>query len=373
MRVAVNASAIGDDFNGIARFADSLVEGLHRAGHDLVVYSSANHYESNPQIPTRYTPARLRAGNGPSANVSRFLWTNTILQRKLKHDRIDLLMTPNVEGAIRSSVPQVVTVHDVIPIFYRDEGPRQYYLYKHVVPVILTRAAGILAVSEYTRQDVIRLYRVPPERVRVAYSGIREDLFDDRPGARPSEHPVGSFFLFVGTFSPRKNLVTVIRAFAAIANEVPEKLVVVANPDRWMQSALQVASDLNVRDRIVLCHGLPDAEFSYLQRHATALVLLSEYEGLGLPPLEAMAVGTPAIVSDGTSLAEVTGDAAIQVPCHDVSAAAAAMKTVSQSPGLRDSLRTKGKQQSRKFDRKQGGQQIARALRAFCGAAPIEV
>jgi glycosyltransferase involved in cell wall biosynthesis len=365
----VNAAFAGGNFNGITRFADSLVEGLYRAGHDVVVYSSAKHYKSNPQITVCETPSRLRSEYGALGNLSRFLWTSTTLPGQVKRGRADLLITPNPEGAVRSSVPQIVTVHDVIPLFYREENPRQHFLYKYVLPSILARATRILVVSEYTRQDVIRSYNVPPERVLLVYTGIRDDLFEDRPGYPPAGHQPGPFFLFVGTFSPRKNLATVIRAFAAIAKDVPERLVVVAYPDRWMESVMQLASDLRIMDRMVLFHGLPDAQFSYLQRNATALVLLSEYEGLGLPPLEAMAVGTPAIASSSTSLAEVTGDAAIQVPCKDVDAAAAAMRTLSQSPGLRDSLRAKGKQHARNFDCKQGREQIDRALGSFCAAA----
>ena len=133
------------------------------------------------------------------------------------------------------------------------------------------------------------------------------------------------YFLFVGTFSPRKNLETLIRALAKARDHVRESLLIVAYPDKWSTGNLRLAEELGLGNRIVHMCGLTNQEMSFVYGHATALFLLSEYEGFGFPALEAMLAGTPAVVSDSTALAEVVGDAALKINAHDVDAAAKAM------------------------------------------------
>lgn len=367
MRLAVNAIFVGDKYDGITAFADALIENLSCAGHELIVYSSAQRYSQLPGISLRETPKTLRAERGPVANLKRFLWIQASLPGIIKRDRVELILSPNIDGFLRPPIPQMVTVHDLIPLFYRNENPRQYHYYKLVLPRILARADCVLVDSEHTRQDVAKVYRIRPERVVVACHGLPPHLFEDRPGTPPIGLQPGPFFLFVGRFCPRKNLETVIRALASISDQVAEQLVIVAYPDPWMESILRLAGELQVSDRLVLCRGLTDAELAFLYRNATALILLSEYEGLGLPPLEAMAVGTPAIVSNSTSLAEVTGDAAIQVPCRDVAAAAKALKEMSTNPNHRRARAEAGKLHARKYTRQRGIEQTNRALRSLLG------
>ena len=152
------------------------------------------------------------------------------------------------------------------------------------------------------KSDLIDRYNLPPEKVSVVYNGLRPELFDTDADSRPACLDADRYFLFVGTFAPRKNLQTVVRAFARIHTDVPERLVVVAYPDERQETIRELARSLKVLDKMAFCSGLTNAELAYLYRHATGLLLLSEYEGFGYPPLEAMATKTPAIVSDSTSL-----------------------------------------------------------------------
>lgn len=350
MRIGVNATACGNRYNGIATFNEFLIDGLCATDHDVVVYSAAKGIEEVGGITFRQTPESLGFNGSRSANLRRFVWLQTSFPSLLKRDGVQLLITPSVEGLLWPKIPQIITVHDLMPLRYVEENPRQYYYYRYILPKVLASTDLVLTVSEFSRQELIKAYNIPPDRVAITSTGIRPELFEPFKNV-PEQSKDAPYFLFVGTFSPRKNLKTVVRAFAEIAALIPERLVVVAYPDRWKSEIVDLAARLNVSDRLTCYSGLTNQKMMDLYRSATALVLVSEYEGLGAPPLEAMAVRTPVIVSDSTSLAEVVGGAGLSVPCADVHAVASAMRVISTQPDLRNELREQGRRRAEKYHR----------------------
>lgn len=350
MRIGVNATSFGNRYTGIGLFTEFLIDGLCAADHDVFVYCSADSIQELGAITFRHTPASLSFNGGRLANLRRFGWLQSSFPSLLKRDGVQLLISPSVEGLLWPKLPQIVTVHDLMPLRYVEENPRQYYYYRYILPRVLASTDLVLTVSEFSRQELIKTYNLPPDRVSVTSTGIRPELFEAANNAQ--EQVVDApYFLFVGTFSPRKNLKTVVRAFAEIAAVVPEKLVIVAYPDQWKDEIVGLAAQLNVSSRLMYHSGLTNEQLMGLYRNATALVLVSEYEGLGAPPLEAMAVGTPVIVSDSTSLAEVGGGAALTVPCGNVSAVASAMQAVSTHSDVRDDLREQGRRRAERYHR----------------------
>jgi glycosyltransferase involved in cell wall biosynthesis len=364
MRIGLNAAFVSTRHNGTTSFVDGTLQSLRSMGHEIVVYSSSQRYAQFDGVEWRKTPAGISADGRGSDTLKRFVWIQSALRASVKRDRLDLLFQPNVEGMMACPVPQVITVHDLIPLFYPDECPRLYQYYKWILPKILRASLRTLVVSEHTRRDVIEQYGLDPARVAVVYNGLREELFDPQFGSKPEGLEPSPYFLFVGTFSPRKNLETVIRAFARVHAEVPEKLVVVAYPDRWQEAMRQLAAELGVLHKLVFYSGLKNSELTYLYRNATGLILLSEYEGFGYPPLEAMATGTPAVVSDSTSLAEVVGDAGIMSTYRDVDGAASALRKLSGDRRYRDALGQIGALRARQFTWTNSSKQICSALNA---------
>jgi len=362
MRIGLNAVFVNSRHNGTTTFLDGVIEILVSMGHEIVVYSSSERYAGREGVRLSKTPRALCVGESAGAGAKRFVWMQSMLGRKLKRDGVDLFFSPNVEGMLSCPVPQIVTVHDLIPLFYPDECPRQHHSYKWLLPRILRASFRTLVVSQHTRNDVMAHYAVDPSRVTLVYNGLREQLFDPEFGTSPANSEPAPYFLFVGTFAPRKNLETVVRAFARIHAEVPEKLAIVAYPDRWQDSRQRLAAELGVGHKIGFYCGLQNAELAYLYRHATALILMSEYEGFGFPPLEAMATGTPAIVSDKTALAEVVGDAAIRHACGDVEAVAASLSQLSADRQYRDDLGLVGALRAQQFTWAESAKQIQHAL-----------
>lgn len=255
--------------------------------------------------------------------------------------------------------PVVATIHDLafehMPETFTRRGSMQLKL---TVRRTAQRAARIATVSEYSRQDLLRTYRLSPEKVAVTYNGIE---------AHFTPHPVSSnesdeirrrfgisrdFLLAVGSLQPRKNLVRLIRAYARLRAEhsgFAPQLVIVGRK-LWLADGIfaEVRRQRWAED-VILTGYVADADLAQLYRAATAFVYPSLFEGFGLPPVEAMACGTPVVTSNISSLPEIVGEAALLIdPCDENSLAAALLQIVNDRP-LRAKLREQGIAQAGKF------------------------
>jgi glycosyltransferase involved in cell wall biosynthesis len=362
MRIAVNGVSAGGVRNGITTYIEGLLGCLQHLHHEVIAYCSTEQFVPENGLSIRRCPSNLTFEHGALARTA---WTQAVLPLRLRKDRAELLISPYVEGAFWPGIPQILVVHDVIPLYYPEESSRLHFYYAKVLPKLLSQVNTILAVSEYTRQDLIKHYGLDPSRVRVVYNGLRESLFQDTCCREIAQLKGSGYFLFVGSFSPRKNLDTVVRGFAKIMEHVPERLAIVAYPDERKAALLHLATQCGVSERLVFLSGLADAEMNFAYRNATALVLLSEYEGFGYPPLEAMAVGTPAIVSDATSLSETTGDAGVKVPSHDVEAAASAMCRIARDREYRTTIAAASRRRARCFTWANTAVQLQEAIDAL--------
>jgi len=211
-------------------------------------------------------------------------------------------------------------------------------------------AAGLVAVSETTRRDLVTHLGIPPERVHVVPEGIDHARF--RPVA-PRVEP-WPYLLFVGSEHPRKELLTVLRALAALREEHPElrllKVGSAGTSEAPFHAPVARALDaLRLRDRVVFAGHVPDAELPALYAGAAALAFPSRYEGFGLPPLEAMACGCPVVVSDAGSLPEVSGPAALVVPTGDPRALAEALRALLAGGARRAALVARGRAHASTF------------------------
>lgn len=369
MRIAINAAFLGGRAEGLATYARSVADGLSRCGHETFVYSSERmKLGGNGVSRWRPTPACLRAEAGGKANILRAaVWSQTGLPARVLRDRVQVLLSTLPEGMVVPVCPQVVVVHDLFPLFFPELYPRWSYYFRYFLPRVLRASRCVIAVSHNTRRDLIEHLHIPGEKVAVVHNWIEPLYFSSEPGSPPEGFDAGPYFLYVGRLSPYKNLEMVVRAFAAAQHEVREKLVCVLgflNPgnSEYYSEILDLAKRLGVRDRLQIYSGIPRSELLYLYRNATALVLLSKYEGFGYPPLEAMAGGTPAIVSNSTALAEIAGPGAVCVPNTEPGPAAEAMKKLACDAEYRAELSGKGKTHALQFSCDRGGRMIREIL-----------
>jgi glycosyltransferase involved in cell wall biosynthesis len=248
-------------------------------------------------------------------------WEQTALRSAVRRARPDVFFAPAYTAPLALPAPLVVTIHDVSfsrhPEWFRwREGTRRRLLTRSAA----RRAATVLTVSEFSRREIEDLYGIPAARIRVVHNGL--------PPARPSSAAAREpLVLYAGSIFNRRRVPDLIAAFAAVVRAVPDaRLVIVGDNRTWPpQDLAAVAAGHGVADRIEIRSFVPDDELAALFARASVFAFLSEYEGFGLTPLEALAAGVPAVVLDTPVAREIYGDAVRYVPRGDVAGAAAAI------------------------------------------------
>jgi len=241
----------------------------------------------------------------------------------------DLVHCPTYRGPVRSARPVVVTVHDLAVFRHPDAFNRWTRTYSpRVVPRVLAAARRIVAVSEFTRRELVELLRVPDDKIRVVPNGVDDEFTREGPAAE------GDYVLTVGTLEPRKNLARLVEAARRSDLELRVvgargwgKVEVGGNGVRWLGE-------------------VSDTELARLYRGALCVAYPSLYEGFGIPVLEAMACGAPVVTTRGTAMEEIADGAAVLVDTRDPAEIAAGIE---RAAAERDQLVPRGLERARAF------------------------
>jgi glycosyltransferase involved in cell wall biosynthesis len=283
------------------------------------------------------------------------------LRAELLCGHLDLLHCPDfVLPPTRART--LLTVHDLSFLLFDDVHlPATRAYLKRALPPSLRRADGIVADSESTRRDLLRLMGVEPARARVVYSGADAQFRPLPPAsladARARLSLPARFLLHVGTLEPRKNLVRLIEALARL--EQPDLSLVLVGRRGWMYEPIFTAVERHrLQGRVRMLDFVADADLPLLYNLAEAFVYPSLYEGFGLPPLEALACGTPVVTSDTSSLPEVVGAAAVLINPCDVGSLAEGIRRVLNDAALAVCLREAGPQQAANFSWERSARQL---------------
>lgn len=275
------------------------------------------------------------------------------LVRAARHAGAQLVHLPTPAPIRAGGMPLVVTVHDLLPLRHPELFTRQTRAHTRLYAPFVRKATRLIVPSQYTRAEAIELLRIPPDRVTVIPMA-RAQRFSPRMvdrDALAAEFGIGGrYVLAAGTLEPRKNLVTVLRAFRRIAEAFPDVDLVVAGGRGWRNEAFEAElGGARAADRVRLTGFVSDERLVDLYAGAACFVFPSLAEGFGLPPLEAMACGTPVVVGDRTALPEVTGDAALLVDPQDFEAIAAQVVRVLEDAQLAERLSKAGLERARSF------------------------
>ena len=275
-----------------------------------------------------------------------------------------------------SPCPSVVTIYDLSFLLYPESFKRSKRFYLGLFTRLSARRARrIIAISESTKRDVVRLLGVPPEKVEVVYCGI-DDAFRPLPpqswGERGEVAAFRSkrglperFILFVGTIEPRKNVARLIEAFANLQTCKPAHLkLVIGGAKGWFyEDVFARVEELGLEGEVMFPGYIPVSELPLWYNAAELFVYPSLYEGFGLPPLEAMACGTPVVTANTSSLPEVVGDAGLTVDPLDVEGLAEAMRRVLDDEALRQEMRKRGLQRAKGFSWTKTAQETVQVYR----------
>ncbi len=351
MRVAIDYSAALNQRAGIGRFVRNLVRSVLAVDHDdqFVLLYAAARGSGRPPLPTS---ARVAGRRLPlNERWMTVLWhrLNLPLPVEWFSGPVDVFHAPDFVLPPVRRARSVLTVHDLAFLLYpqcADAKLRDYLM--AAVPRSVRQASFIVADSENTRNDVICLLGAVPERTAVVPGGVE-------PRFRPADSAAvdslrqrlgltAPFILSVGMMEPRKNWQGLIQAYsqARARHHLPHQLVL-AGPRGWLwESILEERERSPFRNDVVFVGFVPDEDLPALYSAADVFAFPSFYEGFGLPPLEAMACGTPVVVSDAASLPEVVGDAGLTVPPEDVDRLAEALAQLVTDEQQRARLREAG-------------------------------
>jgi len=250
----------------------------------------------------------------------------------------------------------VVTIYDLSFLLYPESFKRFKRFYLGLFTRLSARRARrIIAISESTKRDVVRLLGVSPEKVEVIYCGTDgafRPLPEDRVAAFRSKRGLPErFILFVGTIEPRKNVTRLIEAFSTLRPcDFANLKLVIGGAKGWSyQDVFARVEELGLGGEVMFPGYIPVSELPLWYNAAELFVYPSLYEGFGLPPLEAMACGTPVVTANTSSLPEVVGEAGLTVDPLDIEGLAEAMRRVLGDEALRQEMRERGLQRARDF------------------------
>jgi glycosyltransferase involved in cell wall biosynthesis len=297
----------------------------------------------------------LEARHAPFATdspIARIVWEQAIQPVALR--RFDLYHALAFVSPVIQPAPSVVTVYDLSFIHYPQvlSAARRAYL-RAFTAWSCRRARRVIAISHSTAQDVHESLGIPMEKIDVAPAGYDQSQFYPYPpeqvaAFRAAQGLPDDFLLFVGTLEPRKNLTTLLDAYAQLPAESRLPLVL-AGGKGWDYAPIFERIERYKLD-VRLPGFLPAEALPLWYNSATAFVYPSVFEGFGLPVLEAMACGTPVVISDASSLPEVAGDAGLRVPPHDVSAWVAALGQAMHDRQWRTDAARRGLTEAKRYD-----------------------
>jgi glycosyltransferase involved in cell wall biosynthesis len=249
----------------------------------------------------------------------------------------------------------VFTLYDLTCIIHPETHlPLNRYFLKLMIPRFLCAAHTIIAISECTKRDVVRVYGLDEKKIRVIHGGVSPSFRPSPPeamaGIRLRYSLPERYILSVGTIEPRKNLVTLLEAYRVLRDRgASVKLVIVGKKGWRYESFFQRLHEIGLENEVVFPGFIPDEDLPAVYTMADTFVFPSLYEGFGLPVLEAMACGAPVICSNTSSLPEVTGDGAVLVPPHDVRGWIEALEQVLNNEAFRADLSQCGLRQAARF------------------------
>ncbi len=368
MHVGLNAHLLsfGTSYRGagISRYIRNLLPALRQEGDNT--YSV---YLGDRDYPPEFSPDahfRLRFSRLPTGNPSvRIIWEQLVAPLVIAAQGVQVLHSLGYVQPLAARYRSVVTFHDLSYVLYPDSfnAANRAYL-RFFSRWTARRADRLIAVSENTKQDLMRLLATPADKVDVVPHGI-EEVFRPFPQEevetfRRQKGLPERFLLFLGTIEPRKNLETLVEAYALLrAAGLPHALVIAGARGWQFEGVFAKVEQLGLSGSVLFPGYVPYSEQPLWYNAADLFVYPSLYEGFGFPPLEAMACGAPVVASRTSSLPEVVGDAGLLCDPHSAEALADAVRRALTEPDLRQHLAAAGLARAGLFSWRQAAKRTA--------------
>lgn len=299
----------------------------------------------------------------------RKLWTQIGLPFDLyTHKPIpNVFFSPTHYAPRFSPVPTIISVMDLSYIHFPGMFKKKdLYQLRNWTVYSVKKAKRIFTISEASKSDIIKQYKVPNDRVVVTYPGIKLMTTMKNVHIKEKYGIKGEYILFVGTLQPRKNIVRLVEAFSRLKDRNLE-LVIVGKKGWMYEDILQAPNKYNVESKVKFLEFVTDEDLAIFYKNALCFVLPSLYEGFGLPVVEAMQYGCPVITSNVSSLPEAGGDAAVYVDPENTDDIAKKIQQVIQGESLRKQMIKKGYEQVKKFSWEKTAKETLNVLQEVAG------
>ena len=353
MRIAIDARKLHDF--GIGTYVRNLLRQLGRqdTSNEFVVFCREADCDAIEAFGPRFRAVAEKAG-------AYTIREQFALPIALRRESAELFHAPHYVLPPMTPCRSVVTIHDCIHLRFPQYLPNKLgYAYARAQMWTAThKAARVITVSEASKRDILRYFHVPESRIDVIYNAI-DDRFWEGPGddeiarVRERYRLTDPFVLYAGNIKPHKNLERLIEAFNLLRQDQPTlsnvQLLIIGDEISKYATLRRTVHRHKLHKHVRFFGFVPDQTLAALYRLADVFVFPSLYEGFGLPPLEAMASGTPVITSNVSSLPEVVGDAALMIDPYEPAAIADAMREVLTNADLRVDLRRRGLARAREF------------------------
>ncbi len=355
--IGINARYIQRPVTGIERYLLELTKNIAKL-------DSKNKYTLffNKHLPT------IRVTNQPNfeyfvtkhstqKNIQRIIWEEFFLCHEIIKKDIDIFHGPSFVSPFFKSCKQIITIHDLTFLFFKEGYTLMNRLYFRLfLSRSIRKSDIIIANSNATKNDILKYYKIPEEKIKITYLGIDKDFKKDYSTEELQEIKAkysipDKFFLFVGLLSPRKNIKNILDAFYLLKKDatIKHKFVIVGKKGWLYSDIFNFIEQNNLQNEVIFTDYVDENDLPAIYSLATAFLFTSLYEGFGLPILEAMQCSCPVITSNISSMPEVGGNAALYVNPYLVNEIKNAMKSMLENEDLRKDMIKKGHEQAKKF------------------------
>ncbi len=367
MKIGIDCRLHFYNRTGIGRYIRNLVQALPDCAiedAELILFQSRREREKIVQAPA----VRSRRVGTPAHHR----WERIFLAAEIALKRIDVLHSPDHVAPKQMGWTSVVTMHDLSFLAHPEAHSAESLLYYANVFRTLRNAAKVIAVSEFTRHEILDRVSIAPERVTTIYEAVDPAYYprskSDCDRVRGRLEVPESYFLVVGTIEARKNLERLLAAYALLPRKDRPYLVLAGGRGYHYDRVLEAVQTHRLEDQVRFLGFVNDDDLPALYTGAECLLYPSRYEGFGLPILEAMACGCPVITSDHGSMAEVAGSAAILVDPNSSESIADGIMTLLHDSALRDRLVAKGHSRVKEFSWRSTAEQTLAVYREALGS-----
>ncbi len=365
MKIVMDFRKYDGVVGGVEQGVFQITKYLTEHGHPVVMLCKKNRLSETGKLFNGFANLKIVPLDVTTHIISRrnSLLDSTAIQDIAEEESVDAIHFPyNWSFPSAKKAPCVLTIHDVIPFTFREAQSLYTNLFKYRPSI---RRAGhlndiVATVSEFSKNDIAVKLDIPAEKIRVIYNGLREPHPPDKKMEEQLRERWGldkGFLLNVGGIHERKNIPRLVQAYAELieSHDYRGKLVITGKASGApYQARMRRLCDRTIRrtgltERVVFTEFISEKELDSLFRMSDMLVYPSLYEGFGIPVLEAMKVGVPAVTSNSSALPEVAGGAALLVDPTDVQSISSAMGRILDDEGLRRELESKGIERAREF------------------------